>query len=200
MTDQVVDSFMVPAGASEEETPDPALFWRWVGGATRPLIGWVLAAVGVIVIIVGWFGVSGEALVAKQLPYLISGGLGGVALVGVGAALIGTERLRQDARRIARLEEMVQDLYSVLLVSEDPAAAPESARPARSAPDTAAYELSGGADTNHRPVAIPTGSTYHDPGCSMVRGKSEVAAVDGPTISRRELTACRICQPAPPAS
>jgi hypothetical protein len=200
MSDQVIDSFMVPTGAPEEETPDPALFWRWVGGSTRPLIGWVLAAVGVIVIIVGWYGVSGQAVIAKQLPYLISGGLGGVALVGIGAALIGTERLRQDARRIARLEGMVQELYSVLLVHGDSPGEPDAAPTRRPAPDTAAFEVSAGAESNHRPVAIPTGSTYHDPDCAMVRGKSGVATVDRSTVSRRDLTACRICQPAPPAT
>src|SRR5581483_1830142 len=118
MSDQVIDSFMVPVGAQQDEAPDPALFWRWVGGAARPLIGWGLGAIGILVIIVGWYGVSGQALVAKQLPYLISGGLGGVALVGIGAALIGTERLRQDARRIARLEEMVKAQRPVLLFQD----------------------------------------------------------------------------------
>ena len=197
MTDQVLDSVMVPIGAPQDETPDPALFWRWVGGASRPLIGWGLGAIGLIVIIVGWYGVSGQAVVAKQLPYLISGGLGGIALVGVGAALIGTERLRTDARRIARLEQMVEELRDVLLLHPD-APQDEQSAGAPIAPRTEAYELSGGDLGNHRPVAIPTGSTYHDPDCAMVRGKSDVAPVDARTISTRELTACRICQPAPP--
>ena len=196
MSDQVIDSFMVPAGAQQDETPDPALFWRWVGGAARPLIGWGLGAVGIIVIIVGWYGVSGQAIVSKQLPYLISGGLGGIALVGIGAALIGTERLRQDAKRIARLEEMVEDLRAVLIVDPDAPTADPAATP--SSPGTQPYALTGQDAGNHRPVAIPTGSTYHDPDCSMVRGKPEVSAVDARAVAQRELTACRICQPSPP--
>ena len=64
---------------SEEELPDPALFWRWVGKATRPVVGWVLAGLGVIAILIGYLGISRESLVAKQLPYLISGGIGGIA-------------------------------------------------------------------------------------------------------------------------
>lgn len=197
MTDQVIDNAMVPAGARPEETPDPALFWRWVGGATRPLIGWGLGTVGIIVIIIGWYGVSGQALVAKQLPYLISGGLGGVALVGIGAALIGTERLRQDARRIARLEEMVEDLTAVLIAHPD-ADAPAAQEVGPAVARTAAYALSGQDTGNHRPVALPTGSTYHDPDCSMVRGKEGVSTVTSRAVAQRELTACRICQPAPP--
>src|SRR5205823_1256673 len=75
----------------DDELPDTALFWRWVGKATRPVIGWVLTGIGVILIIVGYLGVSREALVAKQLPYLVSGGILGIAFVGFGAVLLGTE-------------------------------------------------------------------------------------------------------------
>ena len=166
--------------------PDPALFWRWVGGSTRPLIGWALAALGVIVIIVGWFGVSGQALVAKQLPYLISGGLGGVALVGIGAALIGTERLRRDAGRMARLEDMVEELRGVLLVHPD--------EPAGTAP------VSPGLTSAGQVLAVPSGSTYHRADCSMVRGKPAVDPVTAGQIDQRGLTPCRICEPDAPRS
>ena len=80
--------------ATDDELPDTALFWRWVGKATRPVIGWVFTGVGVILIIVGYLGVSREALVAKQLPYLVSGGILGIAFVGFGAVLLGTWRVR----------------------------------------------------------------------------------------------------------
>ena len=72
------------------ELPDPALFWRWVGRATRPVWGWSLVGLGFIFVLVGYLGISREALVAKQLPYLISGGIGGIALVGFGAMLVGS--------------------------------------------------------------------------------------------------------------
>lgn len=181
MTDETVTT-AVPDGAAadREDLPDPALFWRWAGGAVRPVIGWVLAALGVLVIILGWYGISGQALVAKQLPYLISGGLGGVALVGIGAALIGTEWLRREATRVERLEEMVAELRDVLL------AYPEAAAPAESLNGSAA------------PVAIPTGSTYHSPGCAMVRNKPGVEPVTARSIRQRSLSPCRICEPALP--
>src|SRR5436853_572254 len=38
----------------------------------------VLMAAGAVALILGWDGVSGEAFPAKQLPYLISGGIAGV--------------------------------------------------------------------------------------------------------------------------
>jgi hypothetical protein len=51
------------------------------------LAGIGLAALGVVVIFIGWFGASGTAIVAEQIPYLISGGLLGLGLIIAGAAL-----------------------------------------------------------------------------------------------------------------
>lgn len=204
-----------PRTRGEQPLPDPALFWSWVARAARPWAGWVLAVAGFIVILVGWIGVSGQALVAKQLPYLISGGLGGVALVGIGVALISAERRHQDADRIERLEEMVGELRSVLLAYSDaPAdwdAAPAVGAPAAGAGATTRYATLGGAEERHGsngraperligPVAIPTGTTYHAPGCQMVRGKEGVEAVGADAIGRRGLAACRICEPALPGA
>src|SRR5439155_26897927 len=101
------------------ELPDTALFWRWVGKAVRPYAGWIITGIGVVFIIVGYLGVSREALVAKQLPYLISGGIGGIALVGVGAVFLGTEDIRRDSGRLDRLERMVAELHTLLLVHAD---------------------------------------------------------------------------------
>jgi len=41
------------------------LFWRWVGKATRPVIGWVLLGIAALVILIGWIGVSGTPVVAS---------------------------------------------------------------------------------------------------------------------------------------
>ena len=66
----------------DSEMPDPALFWKWVRRATRPVWGWILVGLGLLLVLFGYLGISREALVAKQLPYLISGGILGLALVG----------------------------------------------------------------------------------------------------------------------
>ncbi|HVA42392.1 MAG TPA: hypothetical protein VNF50_02815 [Acidimicrobiales bacterium] len=179
MTDET-GTAVGPGGAAtdREDLPDPALFWRWAGGAVRPVIGWVLAALGVLVIFLGWYGISGQSIVAEQLPYLISGGLGGVALVGIGAAFIGTEWLRREATRVERLEEMVAELRDVLL------AYPEASAPAEQRDGVVSL------------VAIPTGSTFHTAGCAMMRNKSGVEPVTARSIGQRGLSPCRICEPA----
>jgi hypothetical protein len=86
---------------------------RW-----RMLLGWISIAAGAIVLLIGWLGVSAQTLVAKQLPYLVSGGLGGLVLVGVGVGLLVAEDLREERNRVGRLEaEMleVRDLLRTLV-------------------------------------------------------------------------------------
>jgi hypothetical protein len=62
-----------------------------------------LIALGLIMIFLGWNGAAGaEAAVdlRAQFPYLISGGLFGVALVGAGLVLVRTFEGRRDAKEI----------------------------------------------------------------------------------------------------
>jgi hypothetical protein len=48
------------------------------------LAGSVLAPLGLLLVFLGWLGASRTPLVQEQLPYLISGGLLGLALVNLG--------------------------------------------------------------------------------------------------------------------
>lgn len=69
-----------------------------------------LAAVGgAAVLLAGWIGVSGTEYVSKQLPYLVSGGLGGVFLLGLSGMLWLSADLRDEWRELramrVRLDE-----------------------------------------------------------------------------------------------
>jgi hypothetical protein len=57
---------------------------------------WACVAAGAIALIVGWVGVSGSGYPAAQLPYIISGGVGGVFLLGLGAMLWISADLRDE--------------------------------------------------------------------------------------------------------
>lgn len=163
-----------------EDFPDTRLFWRWAGMATRPIVGWVLIALGGLAILLGYLGVSREALVAKQLPFLISGGITGMVLVAVGAFFLGTEDLRRQLLRLDRIEGQIDELHSVLLARKD-------------AP-TRAANGAGNQDPG-RLLAVTGGSTYHRSGCQMVQGKSNAEVVSTRTITRHKLEPCGICEP-----
>jgi hypothetical protein len=90
--------------------------------------------VGAVALLVGYFGVSGTLDPAKQLPYLISGGVGGLFLLGVAAALLFSADLGATRADIARLHDAVAELSDQITelqegLAEAPAKAP--ARPAR---------------------------------------------------------------------
>jgi hypothetical protein len=82
---------------------------RW-----RAVLGWLAIGTGAVVMAAGWFGVSGETIVAKQLPYLISGGLGGLVLVGTGVGLLIAEDLRAERDRVGRLESEILEVRDLL--------------------------------------------------------------------------------------
>jgi hypothetical protein len=166
----------------DDELPDAALFWRWVGKATRPVVGWVLLAIAALVILIGWYGISGESNPAKQLPYLVSAGILGVVLAVVGAYFLGTEELRKDSGRLDRLERMVNELHQTLLSRPDAPALPDTTETAAPA-NGQAY------------VSLPGSDMYHRAECSMVASKSGSAMLAPSTIVRRQLTPCPLCEP-----
>ena len=174
----------------DDSNPEAGAFWRWaVGGGARRYIGAVLILAGAICILLGYLGISRQTLVAKQLPYLISGGIFGLVLVGVGTFYLATDQLRRDSGRLDRLEEMVAQLHGVLLARGD-------APTALAAPSTNGVEPSDAAtDGAARVVALPEGRRYHRPDCAMVADKDAAGTVSERTIRQRQLLPCDLCEP-----
>lgn len=76
----------------------PGLLWLGIG----------LAGIGFVLIAVAWGQVAGETQVALQLPYLVSAGLTGVAVVLLGATVLAVAARRRDAiEHERRMEELV---------------------------------------------------------------------------------------------
>jgi hypothetical protein len=176
---------MASARAVSASAPDtdrvevtPAVGFAWLIEGVRPYLGYIFIAAGLIALFVGWWGVSGTALVAKQLPYIASAGLVGVVLVAIGNRIFMTNDLRRDSGRLDRLEQMVAELHAVLLARTDAVAEVSTSRPAAGKPFR----------------AVPRGTSYHLPDCSMVQGKDTVGISRG-EVSSRNLRPCRMCHP-----
>ncbi len=69
-----------------------------------------LVLIGGLLLLLGWLGVRDTAYPAEQVPYVVSGGLAGIVLVGIGAALWISADLRDEWRKIDRLEDAVRQL------------------------------------------------------------------------------------------
>lgn len=66
-------------------------------------------ALGIVAVLVGYLGVRDEANIELQIPYLFSGGLGGLALVGVGALCLIHLQIRQQTRSITQITDELDD-------------------------------------------------------------------------------------------
>jgi|SRR5437660_1240755 len=190
----------------EPQTLDPALFWRWAGRASRPVVGWVLIGLGALAILVGYFGISDRVLVAEQLPYLISGGIGGMALVIIGGVMLATQDVRRDADRLddfertmTEMQRRVDDLHRVLLRPVAPSGPDPAAPPVENskAGNGHARTANGGADSasRDRVYVVSGGTTFHRDDCRVLRGKDDVSAVAPSSARRRRLTPCLLCEP-----
>src|SRR3954453_17276908 len=69
----------------------------------------VLTIAGLIAVLVGYLGVRDESHIELQLPYLISGGIGGLALMGLGALVLIQYQMRLQARRFAEMTDTLDE-------------------------------------------------------------------------------------------
>jgi hypothetical protein len=68
-----------------------------------------LTIAGLIAVLVGYLGVRDESHIELQLPYLISGGLGGLVLMGLGALVLIQYQMRVQARRFAEMTDTLDE-------------------------------------------------------------------------------------------
>jgi hypothetical protein len=168
-----------------------------VGGARLRLeerilmvAGGVIAPLGVIVVLLGWWGASHTPYVFEQVPYLISGGLLGLGMVFLGAFFYFTHWVtqlvkEQRAQSAAVLEALhhLADEVSTLRGGALPHAATGQANGV--APAVRPLEL----------VATERGTMAHRRECVVVAGKPGLR----PVAASEGLAACKLCEPYAPA-
>ena len=81
---------------------------------TRLWAGLATIAAAAVVGGIGWYRVSGEPLLNRQIPFLASAGIAVIVLAVLGGALVVAEQLRADQNRIGELEDAVRKLTDAL--------------------------------------------------------------------------------------
>lgn len=112
---------------------------EWVRANWDRFGAWICVAVGVLVLFLGWQGVSRQVYPASQLPYVISGGIGGALLIAFGATLLISADLRDEWQK---LDEIASRLPS-------PAAGPDGTSVQRQAPAVERNGCAPEAAANH---------------------------------------------------
>ena len=148
------------------------------------VVGGVLLPLGVVLVLLGWYGASHTVLLFEQVPYLISGGLLGLSFV-IGGGFVYFAYWMTLLVREGR--ESREDLQAVLLRIEDLLQAQAQAQPQthRTAPAKAAAPAA-------RLVATKTGTMMHRPDCVAVEGRDNLRPVTATTAG---LTPCKLCDP-----
>jgi hypothetical protein len=145
-------------------------------------LGVAMLALGAIALYLGYDGVAKHAVEVAQTPYLISGGIVGLALIGLGGVTLAVYvllRVQGDLR--SELRSMSVAIESLV----DAMAAQVSYKTSNgSAPVTGDLVL----------VARGT-STFHAAGCRLVDRSEAARPLPRSEAQKAGMTACRICKP-----
>jgi hypothetical protein len=136
------------------------------------ILGLVFCVAGFVTIGFGWNGMAKLACPDCQLPYLLSGGAAGGALVLLGVGLLVMAQFRSERMKLTDELQRVGSIISRAI---------------------AASPAAGTASSNGRVVAGK--STYHRPDCRLVEGKSDLDLMTIGAAKASGLTACRVCNP-----
>jgi hypothetical protein len=105
---------------------------KWLALQWDRIAAWASVIAGATALIVGWTGVSGTAYLSEQIPYIVSGGIGGMFLLGLGGMLWLSADLRDEWYKLDRVEEELR-LTREAGISPLPGTAPGGSAAASSA-------------------------------------------------------------------
>lgn len=150
----------------------------------------VLLPLGLVLVVLSWWGAARTPFLFEQVPYLISGGLLGLGLVITGGfVLFGSWIARTSREQQALTLELLEAVRSV----RDEIAGLPQAMPggAAAAANGGRKRTSNGAGSGL--VATANGSMLHRPDCVVVSQREDVHAVTAKEAG--SLTSCRLCDP-----
>lgn len=147
------------------------------------IAGSILLPLGIAVIILGWHGAAYGNVDQKQIPYLISGGILGLAIVVVGCFFYWAHWLyriydQADLHHQEMIREQREMIHALLGSGFQPG------------------HFNGDASRSDGRgfVVTPTGSNFHTPACPLIANRASSTR----TISEeeaRDMRPCRVCEP-----
>ena len=149
---------------------------RGVGAGVRNarILGMVLIVGGGVALGLGWAGMASKDCAQCQLPYLISGGAMGLALIVLGSVMFVLAQIRVAQESFC--DQARQINQAVIRMAG----------------------LMGTGENGGGQAVVAGSSTYHRPECRLVQGKSGLERMAAETAALQGLTPCRVCNPARP--
>ena len=152
--------------------------WAQLGG--RIGIGYCIA--GFALVFLGWNGAASYNRTFEQFPYLISGGVAGLGLIIVGAALMVAQSLRNDR---VELRASIDELRAA--VDQLGGGGGGVGGVGTGASSRAATAGSG--------EVLASQNSYHRPSCRVVEGQVGLTVMTPADAAASGRSACRICTP-----
>ena len=122
--------------------------WPKLGG----LLGIAYCVAGFFLIFLGWNGAASHDRAPAQIPYVVSGGIAGLGLVVLGAALIVAHSLRTDR---VELRGSIDDLRAEVQRLADGSSTTAGPTPAGFAPAPRTTAADAGAAGPERETQVP---------------------------------------------
>jgi hypothetical protein len=143
--------------------------WNKVGGQ----LGLLICLGGLLFIWAGWNGAASYNDIRQQFPYLISGGISGLALVMIGVGVLVVQGQRADRLQLeAKLDELRRALEGMT-----------------------AAGTGNGWESSSGPAVLAGPTTYHLATCRLVAGREGLKTMTLPMIQASGLAPCRTCNP-----
>lgn len=143
-------------------------------------IGVILVALGLIALFLGYRGTARNPIVEAQIPFLVSGGLAGLALTLLGGVSLAAATV---LRVTGEIRAELQATRDALRDGTSPVAASLQ-------PDAAAK-----ASTNGSVLISPAGSSYHKLDCRLVERAEVTSKVAVGEATAQGFHPCRVCNP-----
>jgi hypothetical protein len=152
---------------------------RWLAVA-----GGVLMPLGVVLVLAGWYGASHTTRLFEEIPYLITGGMLGIVLSAIGAALYFGYWLTRLVAGDRQIVEVLSRIEARLDASESNGRGASAGGARTSAAAGAAGSF----------VATRTGTMFHRPECPVVadRPDKELRRI---TLPASGMSPCKLCAP-----
>ncbi len=142
-------------------------------------LGLLFCLAGLILIWTGWNGAASYNDIRQQFPYLLSGGIAGLALVTIGVGLFVLQSARADR---VQLEANLTELRKILdRMTPNPSGNGAEPPGARGVPEDAGAMV----------VAGP--NAYHRMGCRLVEGRDGLKSMTEEAARAAGLAPCRTC-------
>jgi hypothetical protein len=140
-------------------------------------VGAILMPLGLVAILIGWYGTAHAKYAYDQTTYLVSGGLLGIGLIMLGGFLyFGSWLVRMTADQRAAAQQLADTLQTLTAILAQPSPASDT--------------VDGSA-----PVLAGDGRTVHRRDCPLIAHRTDLHE---PAPGAADLVPCRVCRPLRP--